>query len=113
MNPLTRLITLTVIWMLWLIPFFLNRARGQGKAVRIDSRARLGILVTAAGYLIANTHGPRVWNLPLEPWRAAVGIAFGLAAITLVWMAVGNLGRQWRVDAGLNADHVLVQSGAY
>jgi protein-S-isoprenylcysteine O-methyltransferase Ste14 len=28
-------------------------------------------------------------------------------------MAVANLGKQWRVDAGLNVDHELVQSGAY
>ena len=26
---------------------------------------------------------------------------------------VGALGRQWRIDAGLNSDHELVQSGPY
>jgi protein-S-isoprenylcysteine O-methyltransferase Ste14 len=101
------------IWLVWLIPFFLNRARGQGKAVRIDPRARLGILIVSAAYLISNTHAPAVWNTGIEAWRGALGVTFGLAAIALAWMAVGNLGKQWRVDAGLSADHQLVRSGAY
>jgi protein-S-isoprenylcysteine O-methyltransferase Ste14 len=104
---------MAAFWVAWTIPFLLNRARGQGKAVRIDPRARLGIMIVSAGYLVANTHAPAVWNVRIETWRAFSGVVFGLAAIALVWMAVGNLGRQWRVDAGLNADHELVQSGAY
>jgi protein-S-isoprenylcysteine O-methyltransferase Ste14 len=113
MSAVSRLIILAVIWMLWWMPFFLNRVRGQGKAVQIDPRARLGILLVAAGYFIACMHGPGVWNLPVELWRAVAGMAFGAGALALAWMAVGNLGRQWRVDAGLNADHELVQTGAY
>jgi protein-S-isoprenylcysteine O-methyltransferase Ste14 len=113
MNPVTRLITMAAIWILWMIPFFLNRARGKGTAVKIDSRARPGIIVTAVGFLIANTHRPEVWGSSQEWWRVALGIALGLIASALAWMSVGNLGRQWRVDAGLNADHQLVQSGAY
>ena len=31
----------------------------------------------------------------------------------LSWTSARTLGRQWRFDAGLNADHQLVQSGAY
>ena len=116
MNPLIRLVLVFSLWGAWIIPFFLNRARGQGKAVKVDSRARFGILLVAMGFFIANfhgPHGPKVWAEPLEVWRAALGIAFGALAISLSWMAVGSLGKQWRVDAGLNADHELVQSGAY
>lgn len=104
---------MVAIWILWLLPFFLNRVRGQGRAVRIDPRARLGIVVTGAGFMIANTHSPAVWDTGIELWRALLAVAFGLAAVVLAWMAVGNLGKQWRFDAGLNADHELVQSGAY
>jgi protein-S-isoprenylcysteine O-methyltransferase Ste14 len=113
MSPVIRLIILPVLWILWGIPFSLNRARGQGKAVQIDRHARFGILLVAAGFMIACTHRPEVWSSPVELWRVVVGIAFGAAALALVWKAVGNLGRQWRVDAGLNADHELVQTGAY
>jgi protein-S-isoprenylcysteine O-methyltransferase Ste14 len=104
---------MATMWALWLLPFFLNRARGQGRAVQIDARARLGILITSGAFFLANTHAPALWRAPLETWRAAAGLIFGTAAIALVWLAVGKLGKQWRVDAGLNADHELVQTGAY
>ncbi|MDQ6700168.1 MAG: isoprenylcysteine carboxylmethyltransferase family protein, partial [Acidobacteriota bacterium] len=29
------------------------------------------------------------------------------------WAAVPALGKQWRIEAGLNADHQLVKSGPY
>lgn len=34
-------------------------------------------------------------------------------AFYVSWNEIGHLGRQWRVDAGLNDDHKLVVSGAY
>ena len=36
----------------------------------------------------------------------------GLAAL-LTWTSTRTLGRQWRIDAGLNEDHRLVTTGAY
>ena len=37
----------------------------------------------------------------------------GSVSVALVWSAVKNLGKQWRVDAALNQDHDLVKTGAY
>jgi protein-S-isoprenylcysteine O-methyltransferase Ste14 len=34
-------------------------------------------------------------------------------AILLSWTGTRSLGRQWRIDAGLNPDHALVTSGPY
>jgi protein-S-isoprenylcysteine O-methyltransferase Ste14 len=113
MTPEFRLIAMAVTWGLWVAPFFLNRAKGQGTAARIEPRARFGIVLTACGFFIVNTHGPGFWNMPLEPWRMGLAVPFGLSAIALSWTSAGNLGKQWRVDAGLNTDHELVQSGAY
>jgi protein-S-isoprenylcysteine O-methyltransferase Ste14 len=31
----------------------------------------------------------------------------------LSWASIRNLGPQWRLDAGLNADHQLVRTGPY
>ena len=104
---------MAVLWLVWMIPFIRNRARGQGKAVKIDPRARMGIVLVAFGFFIANTHAPEVWSSPVEIWRAVLGIVFGLTAAALAWMSVGNLGKQWRFDAGLNDDHNLVKTGAY
>ena len=113
MTPQIRLISMGVIWIAWVAPFFLNRAKGQGKAVRIDTKARLGIFFVAAGFFIANTHGPRVWREPMAWWRLVPALLAAVPAILLAWTSVRNLGRQWRVEAGLNDDHQLVQSGAY
>jgi len=35
------------------------------------------------------------------------------AASILSWTSTRALGRQWRLDAGLNSDHELVRSGPY
>ena len=65
------------------------------------------------GFFLVYMHSPQTWAMSLPIWRAAVGFAFGAVAIALVWTAVGPLGRHWRFDAGLNADHELIQTGAY
>lgn len=117
MSPTERVIAMGVVWVFWVMPFFINKAHGQGTAVKIDPRARFGIILTGCGFFFANFHRPvhlhTAWSSPVETWRAVAGGILGLAAIAISWMAVSRLGKQWRVDAGLNADHQLVQTGAY
>jgi protein-S-isoprenylcysteine O-methyltransferase Ste14 len=96
-------------WLVWMIPFFL--IKGGGAAQQIERRARWGIALEAVGFFI-------VWAQPLwigEPpaWRLVAGIALLLTGGLLTWTSARTLGRQWRFDAGLNADHQLVQAGAY
>jgi len=112
-NPGVRVILLLACWALWFAPFAFQRKPGTQAAAHIDSRARWGIALEAGGFFVANTHGPEFWNSPLEPWRAFIGVLLALLATAVAWSAVRNLGRQWRVDAGLNANHELVQTGAY
>lgn len=113
MSPNTRLAVMAVAWVLWLVPFFVNRAKGQGKATKMDPRARAGIFLIFCAFMIANTHRPGVWNAPMDTWRIAPALLCAGLAIILAWTSVRNLGKQWRVEAGLNDDHELVQSGAY
>jgi protein-S-isoprenylcysteine O-methyltransferase Ste14 len=40
-------------------------------------------------------------------------VVFFVLGSLLSWSGARALGRQWRVDAGLNPDHELVQSGPY
>jgi len=58
-----------------------------------------------------------VFHLPvgtLAPWPRLLAAAILAApSIALAWSAVHNLGKQFRVTAGLYEDHELVQSGAY
>lgn len=113
LGPGVRAFLMVTAWLVWLGAFVMRRSRRRGKAVRIETKARWGMLLEFTGYWVAQAHGPAVWASDLEVWRAVAGAVFAAAAAALAWNAVGKLGRQWRVDAGLNQDHELVQSGAY
>jgi protein-S-isoprenylcysteine O-methyltransferase Ste14 len=113
MNPVFRLVFLAVVWILWLFPFARRRVQGEQKAQTVVRAARWGILLAAAGFGIVFTHGPKQWSSPWPVWRLLLAVPFAFMAILLSHTAVRNLGRQWRVDAGLNADHELVRTGPY
>lgn len=53
------------------------------------------------------------WTRRPADWRVALSALFLVVGCLLSWTAKRALGRQWRVDAGLNADHELVRSGPY
>lgn len=97
-------------WMAWLVPFFL-RKRSPQTAEQRDYRARWGVIVQAIAYTLLWQNA--FWARPLEVWRVPVSVLFFIIAALFSWGAVRALGRQWRIDAGLNADHELVQCGAY
>jgi protein-S-isoprenylcysteine O-methyltransferase Ste14 len=97
-------------WIAWLLPFLLAR-KSRERPSTLDRRARWGIVLQGIGYFV-------VWQVPLwrtspAAWRVGVSIFFFALAAFLSWSSARVLGRQWRLDAGLNADHELVQGGAY
>ncbi|HZS95127.1 MAG TPA: isoprenylcysteine carboxylmethyltransferase family protein, partial [Chloroflexota bacterium] len=55
----------------------------------------------------------RFWLYAPPVWRVLLSILFFIAASVLSWTSVRELGRQWRVDAGLNPDHQLIRTGPY
>jgi protein-S-isoprenylcysteine O-methyltransferase Ste14 len=97
-------------WLAWMIPFFIVRRRRVTAAAK-DRRARWGIVLQALAYAV-------LW---MNRWteRDPGAIRFAAAAVffsiggLLSWTSVMALGRQWRIDAGLNPDHELVRHGAY
>jgi protein-S-isoprenylcysteine O-methyltransferase Ste14 len=97
-------------WLIWLLPFFLARRKEQ-KAVEIDRRARWGMILQAISYSLL--WQSRFWETSPPPGRIAVSIFFFAMASALSWTGARALGRQWRLDAGLNADHELVTWGPY
>jgi protein-S-isoprenylcysteine O-methyltransferase Ste14 len=97
-------------WLFWVLPFFLvNRQKQQAK--QVDKRARWGIILVAVAYAIL--WQGHFWEMRLRPWRLALSVVFFVFAALLSWTGTRALGRQWRVDAGLTADHQLVTAGAY
>ncbi|MGH9744229.1 MAG: methyltransferase family protein [Candidatus Acidiferrum sp.] len=97
-------------WFFWLLPFFLVNKQKQ-TAKKLDKRARWGILFIFIAYsLLWQGH---FWERTLQSWRFAASALFLLLAVLLSWTGTRALGKQWRLDAGLIADHELVTSGPY
>jgi protein-S-isoprenylcysteine O-methyltransferase Ste14 len=101
---------LAAAWLAWMVPFFLVK-RGGEAAQTLDRRARWGIVVQALAYMIV--WQPALWMRTLPLWRIPAAAIFLTLGPVLSWTSARTLGRQWRFDAGLNANHQLVQSGAY
>jgi protein-S-isoprenylcysteine O-methyltransferase Ste14 len=97
-------------WVFWVTPFLLAK-RSPQPPQKLDRRARWGILLVAISYaIIWQGH---FWSRQLPLWRLLLSVVFLLLAGVLSWSGARFLGRQWRIDAGLNADHELVVSGPY
>ena len=101
---------LAVGWIAWCTPFFLVKRSAQAPS-KLNRNARWGIGFQMVAYSLLWqghfwTRSPRVWSL-------ALSVVFFVLASLLSWSGAQTLGRQWRIDAGLNADHELVRSGVY
>jgi protein-S-isoprenylcysteine O-methyltransferase Ste14 len=96
-------------WVAWMLPFFL--ARRGGRAQTLDRRARWGIVLQGIGFAFVWMN--HYWHRSPSAIRVVLAIGFLILGALLSWTSARTLGRQWRFDAGLNADHELVQSGAY
>lgn len=108
--PVYAYFLLVIAWIFWVIPFFLAQRQKQTANV-IDRRARWGMLLMAVAYSLL--WQGKFWLRPLPEWRLALGILFLALANLLSWSGARALGRQWRMDAGLNLDHQLVRYGPY
>jgi protein-S-isoprenylcysteine O-methyltransferase Ste14 len=97
-------------YLLWLAPFFLLNRTAQ-TAKQVDKRARWGIILVAIAFMLL--WQGHFWERSPRPWQFALSIVLFLLAALLSWTGARALGRQWRIDAGLNADHELVTSGPY
>jgi len=99
-------------WLLWFIPFALARSRSpRAKAVTVDVRGRWGVVLEGVAYAILwmGTY----WRRNPGDLRIALAALFAIVGIALAWGGTRALGKQWRVEAGLSADHDLVRSGPY
>src|ERR1051326_4261021 len=108
--PAYAYVILAAGWLTWSLPFLL-RKRTTGPAAKRDRRARWGIALQAIGYTLLWQN--RYWTRPLPIWRVLLSVLFFALANLLSWTAVRQLGRHWRIDAGLSRDHELVTSGPY
>src|SRR5690349_7169803 len=102
---------LAAAWVLWVTPFVLAQKKQKQNANIIDRRARWVIFLMAVSYALL--WQGKFWLQPLTKWRLMFGSLFLILANLLSWTGARALGHQWRMDAGLNKGHQLVQSGPY
>jgi protein-S-isoprenylcysteine O-methyltransferase Ste14 len=80
---------------------------GQQKVVRAPA-SRWGFVLVLFGFVLTG-----VGSTPKPVWSLVISIVLGPLSVALVWSAVRHLGKQWRFEAALNADHELIQTGPY
>ena len=103
---------LALSWAVWCcVPIF--RAPHNQKRPSITARGPtlLGLLFEISAYCEAVSFRQPAAAISWPRLLAtAISAPFGVA---VMWTAVAHLGRQFRINAGLYADHELVSSGPY
>jgi protein-S-isoprenylcysteine O-methyltransferase Ste14 len=108
--PASAYIIIAAGWLIWVTPFVLIKRHGK-TAEKLDRRARWGLVLEGLAYSLLWQN--KFWERSPEGWRIASSVSFFVLAALFSWTGVRALGRQWRIDAGLNSDHELVRSGVY
>ncbi len=105
---MTRALVLVTGSVLWFLPLVLQRRKSRAPQT-VDPRARWGVLLVGAGYAIP--WQTAFWFSPRGQWRLWLAAVCFLVAAAVSWAAARELGRHWRIEAGLDADHALVHAG--
>jgi protein-S-isoprenylcysteine O-methyltransferase Ste14 len=105
------LATFVALWVAWFMPFVIKRRGGGAKAEVRAPASRWGMLLQGISFGFASFHYPG-WNTFTTP-RIFASLAFEAIAVLLAWTSVHALGKQWRLEAALSADHELIQRGPY
>lgn len=104
-------IVLIAGWIAWLIPFFGRKPGGGASPNTLDKCARWGVLLQSVAYWLLWSNP--FWTRRQATWQIVLAAGVVALACALSWTAIRILGRQWRIDAGLNPDHELVRAGPY
>lgn len=104
-------IELAACWIAWAYPFIFRAPHSQKReSITVAGATRLGILLEAAGIGVSFAG---LWIPRTHPAAQLAALAFGIIGVVLSWTAVTHLGKQFRVHAGLYADHELIRTGPY
>lgn len=100
-------------WVAWILAFVKPRreAAGQVKTERATT-SRWGIGLVVVAFAVVWTYlRPKGYHQPAL--ESAVSMVLGPVSVLLAWAAAHRLGKQWRYEAALSADHELIQTGVY
>ena len=110
---MVALIEVGLCWFAWSMAFSKPRKQAQGrqKVVRAPA-SRWGIFFNFLGFACVFAYVHPVGQRQATP-TLIVSMILGPLSVVLVWAATRPLGKHWRYEAALSADHELVRSGAY
>lgn len=108
---IVALAELVVGWIAYMAAFA-NRAKQRGgrEPVVRATRSKFGIALHAVAIAVA-LNDWSAWPAPVA--RVIASMVLVPVAVWCVWRSVIHLGKQWRLEAGLNEDHELVIGGPY
>ncbi len=103
---------LAACWIAWAYPYLFRAPHLQKRpSITVTGPTRAGLLFETIAVGVAFFPLPSAPRTGVAPLVAA--LAFGILGVLLAWTGVAHLGRQFRVHAGLYADHELVRTGPY
>lgn len=88
-----------------------KQAKGQEKVVRAPA-SRWGIFFNFLGFACVFAYVHPVGQVQWKPGIIASMVLAPLS-VFIAWAATRHLGKHWRYEAALSADHELVRTGAY
>lgn len=104
---------LLICWIVWWAAFARpsRQAKGEKKVVSAPG-SRWGIGLVVVGFMLTWT-----WLKPSGFQKSdaslVVSMILGPVSAWLAWASAHELGKQWRFEAAVSADHELIQSGPY
>jgi len=104
---------LALCWIAWMMAFVRphREAAGHKKVMRAPA-SRWGIFFNFLGFACIFAY-VRPAGLVKSAPELIASMALGPPCVLLVWAATRHLGKHWRYEAALSADHQLVKSGPY
>jgi protein-S-isoprenylcysteine O-methyltransferase Ste14 len=106
-------VLLLLYWVVWSLAFMkTHREAGGAKKEAGAPQSRVGIgLVVVSFALLWMWVRPSDYHKPV--WELVASMVLGPPSVLLAWVATRHLGKQWRYQAALRADHELIRTGPY
>lgn len=106
-------IELFVCWLAWCAAFYKPNRQAEGKeTVRRAPSSRWGIGLVFVAFMLV-----WIWVKPVGFQKSTVclvaSMIIGPLSVLLAWASARELGKQWRFEAAIRADHNLIQTGPY
>jgi protein-S-isoprenylcysteine O-methyltransferase Ste14 len=102
-----------ICWVLWSAAFVKPKRQAKGqKKVASAASSRWGIGLVFVGFMLI-----WIWLKPVgfqkSTVSSVVSMILGPISVFLAWASAHELGKQWRFEAAISADHNLIQTGPY